>query len=461
MKRLALLLLIIAPAACGQVIQVNAGASTLFNGEGGSVTFYTPGSTSTVGLGVLNGKLVGGAGTEFEWRHWDVFAGDKQLFLTTGMSGTAVALRGVAVTKKTAKQSLTLFTGATGQAYSTPFFSGTTAKNFGAGLRFERLLSHGFKVSTVDSFAGSRHTVLEEVAWSHGAWTLNENAGLLDNRRFTNATGTFATRHFGAQANHATYIWNGQWLTATSENVAGTYGRAYAYASAFQSRNNRGQAVGGSYRLGSVQLGVGGTFSGKSKTLSGSVMEQVTRHFSLTQYLTRSQGQTQVNFGGQYEGNTVAVGVSYQEMYAPFGPTAFTKVLCLSLRFQHPHGETVDLSTVGKRWTAMGGAYIKTGMQLGDTSQHQTRGSVKGELYRGSVVDEQGNPVAGAAVRVGREIVYSNEQGELMARRKRGGEVTVQVAPEQFVAPGVWECVTCPETVQPGEEFKIVVRRKS
>jgi hypothetical protein len=459
-KRLAILLLLVASSVRGQVIQVTGGASTLFNAEGGAVTFYTPGTTSSVGVGVLGGHLVAGANTEFEWRHWDTSIGDRQLFLTTGLTGTSVAFRGVTATKKTKTQSLTLFTGLAGHAYSTPFFSGTTAKNFGSGVSYRRLLGRGFSVATVGVLAGSRKTALQEVTWKHRALSLSENAGWLENREYTNAMGSLIFRHFGAQVTRSTYIWNSDRLAADSQSVAGNFGAVDSYASAFQSRNNHGQAIGGGYRTGIFQFRTGETFAGKSKTLSGSVYEQVTRHFSIAQYITRSQGQTQVNFGGEYTSNLASVGVSYQEMFAPFGPTAFTKVLTLSLRFQFPHGETVQLETTGKRWTAMGGAYIKTGLEMGQ-GEHQSHGDIKGALYSGSVVDEEGNPVAGIAVRIGKEITYSNEQGELMARSKRGGRVQVSPAPGDNVAPGIWECVTCPETATPGEDFKIVVRRKA
>src|SRR5258708_38273772 len=91
-----------------QVISITGGASTLLNADGGSATLYMPGSTSSVSAGVSNGALVAGASTRFKLERWDLYAGDRQLFLQAGSDGLALSARGVSVERKGEGGSLVL-----------------------------------------------------------------------------------------------------------------------------------------------------------------------------------------------------------------------------------------------------------------------------------------------------------------------------------------------------------------
>jgi len=138
MKQFLILVLLFAHPALCQTIQVAGGASSLFNAEGGSMTLYTQGRESTLGVGISNGRLVAGANTKFIFHQWDVTAGDKQLFLATQQLGLSTVMRGIEAQRKSDKSSFVLFVGAVGQSYSAPFFSGATAKRFGTGFQYTK-----------------------------------------------------------------------------------------------------------------------------------------------------------------------------------------------------------------------------------------------------------------------------------------------------------------------------------
>jgi hypothetical protein len=87
----------------------------------------------------------------------------------------------------------------------------------------------------------------------------------------------------------------------------------------------------------------------------------------------------------------------------------------------------------------------------------------------GRVRDESGQPVAGAAVRIEREMVFSNSDGEFFLRRKKGRPCRIEVMLQEFLVPGRFEVVSAPLIVEPFPEnpdgleslVRIVLRRRS
>jgi hypothetical protein len=90
-------MLCLAPVAHGQSFRIDAGDSTLLNAEGASVTMYTPGSTDFLSLGLFNSHFVYGAGSEFNFKGFDVFTGDRTIVLASGITGVYVAERGASI----------------------------------------------------------------------------------------------------------------------------------------------------------------------------------------------------------------------------------------------------------------------------------------------------------------------------------------------------------------------------
>ena len=212
MKRL-LISLLFAGTVQAQTIGLQGGASSLFNAQGGSLTLYTEKTNETFGVGISNGHLVAGASSEFLFHSWDVTAGDKQLFLTTQQLGLATVMRGIEAHRKNDNSSLAVFIGAVGQSYSAPFFSGATAKEFGAGIQYtrkfdlssgKRTACRGFgcvtgvgtiEFSTVGAYTHGRVTALEGAIYRWRGLVLQGTAGLLESRKYLIGQSTWRFQH--------------------------------------------------------------------------------------------------------------------------------------------------------------------------------------------------------------------------------------------------------------------------
>ncbi len=207
-----------------------------------------------------------------------------------------------------------------------------------------------------------------------------------------------------------------------------------------------------------------------TSTLSVAVRETLTPRIELLQLVNRSGGQTTMSFGGQFLSNRFTIGVDYQTLYIPFSPTPFTQAIALKIRFR-PFG-SVDLNAQtyvtpdGKlRYTAFGNTalYRYSGLRVGETGQNFTMARY---LVRGRVVDEKNQPLNGAALRIGKELAFTDVDGRFFLRVKKARAYPVTVALDEFILPGYFEVVSVPADVQAvaedsQEEIVIMVRRVS
>jgi len=67
-------------------------------------------------------------------------------------------------------------------------------------------------------------------------------------------------------------------------------------------------------------------------------------------------------------------------------------------------------------------------------------------IVRGHVQDEKGNPIGGAAIRIGQEIVYTNADGDFFVRQKKPGVLAFEVALPEFLNEATFEVVSAPAT---------------
>lgn len=207
-----------------------------------------------------------------------------------------------------------------------------------------------------------------------------------------------------------------------------------------------------------------------SSQFSAVVRETISPRIELLQLISRSNGQTTMSFGGHFLSNRFTIGVDYQTLYMPFSPTPFTQAVVLKVRFR-PFGN-VDLNAQtyvtpdGKlRYTAFGNTsvYRYGGLRVGEGSLNF---KLENKIIRGRVVDEKNEPVNGAALRIGKELVFSDVQGQFFLRVNKARAYTVKVVTEEFILPGYFEVVSAPAQVQAvaedsPEEIVIVVRRVS
>ena len=64
----------------------------------------------------------------------------------------------------------------------------------------------------------------------------------------------------------------------------------------------------------------------------------------------------------------------------------------------------------------------------------------------------------------GKEVIYSDSTGAFLVRMKKHGPFPVSIAPEEFIANGLYEMVSAPSTVRAETEdaaanLQIVIRR--
>jgi hypothetical protein len=190
----------------------------------------------------------------------------------------------------------------------------------------------------------------------------------------------------------------------------------------------------------------------------------------LNQVITRSQGQTTVSYGGTLISNLVSVTAEYQTVFLPFlaaGPQQFKQVLVLGLHFQLPHGiqlraDTSVAPTGSVRYTTYATSYGYRAMN--GSPGASSSGEFFRYLVRGRVTDVQGEPLEGAALVIGKEMVFTDSQGSFYLRVRRAEAVRFQVALDEFVAPGRYEVVSAPGIVQSvldgkEQDYAVVVRR--
>ena len=205
-----------------------------------------------------------------------------------------------------------------------------------------------------------------------------------------------------------------------------------------------------------------------STIFSGTIRENFSSRLSLLQLISRTNGQTTVAFGGNFTSNRLMLQADYQNVYLPFRPDhPFQQALALNAAvrvlgpMQITAASNVD-PTGHLRYTFGMSTYLYrvSGMMSG----HSESFSIAKLLVQGIVKDEHGNPVEGAALRIGKEVIYSDSTGAFLARMSKHGPFPLTVAPDEFIANGVYEAVSAPPWVRAEAEdtvrnVEIVIRR--
>jgi hypothetical protein len=485
-RALFLFLLVVVFSGCthAQIIELKGGDSTLFDAAGGNVILHFPNSTESFDAGIAAGHLHLGVGASFDWHQWNWTVGDDYLSPTIGI-GLVVPLRGVTAVRRWEKQKLTLFTGAAGQLYSFPYFSATSVDHFGLGIFYQNKLPHGLEVYTMGVVIGSQRTAIGGAHYLWKGLDASGAAGLLQSQPFGNGRISykpipslffFATRQdyfFDMRQTSATGTTPS--LVQAETTISSVGGSATLWglslsASALTgtagTNQLSGQTFGGSVHPGPLAITTSYYRSPGSGFITSSFTEKLSRRWSISEFLTDSQGHWSLNYGGSFTSNRLTASVGYQTDFVPYGQrSAFQQAISVSVTCQLPHSTTINLATNTLpngvvRWGTYGNSYVQGPLQGGDAAgmAHASQSRLGARfIVRGIVRDASGKPVAGAAVLVGKEVAFTDFDGTFFVRFRKAKALPVRVVPEDFRAPGNWRVISAPDRVTPEPTDKTTV----
>ena len=180
--------------ASAQVVDVQAGSSSLYRAHGGSVELRSGSSSVTLSAGALSsGYAVGGlfkkTTRNLTWSvgddvldfrlPTDVFTGDHY-----------VPVRGVGLVARRPRTNVTIVAGATSTGRGSPFFRGATWGEPAAVVFADRSIAPGVVAFTRNVLA-ERMTSIHGVQWrARPAFTLAADAGIGANRGYASASAT-------------------------------------------------------------------------------------------------------------------------------------------------------------------------------------------------------------------------------------------------------------------------------
>jgi hypothetical protein len=150
----------------------------------------------------------------------------------------------------------------------------------------------------------------------------------------------------------------------------------------------------------------------------------------------------------------------YQIVHQPLQPfNPFRSALNLTARLQLGSYST-SLGTYvrpdgGVDYSASGRTFLYMGA-FGGVQPQQIGGGMARYVVRGSVRDERGNPVEGAALDLDGAVVYTNSAGEFFLRVKHPQQYRIKVLVGEFLLPGEWEVVSAGEMVTAAEEKRAI-----
>ncbi|MCL4522384.1 MAG: hypothetical protein M1453_09335 [Acidobacteria bacterium] len=276
----------------------------------------------------------------------------------------------------------------------------------------------------------------------------------------------------GGASERATVNGFSAWTSFRGLQVHGSY-----FDSTTQSGRARGLTVGGRRNwFNRVETSADYMRSAPSlgpafHSMVGTVRERITPRISLSQVVTLSNGQANVSFGGSFFSNRFSFGLEYQTIFLPFqtgGSSQFKQVLALNLRLRLWGGLEVngasDVTPLGKvRYTAYATGYSYRGAAY-DRGNTSSNGAIYDYVVRGRVVEEGGQPVRGAALKIDEDIVFTDSQGSFSLRRKKPNESEISVAFDQFVLSGNYAVISAPKVVKASREetaelYEVVLKR--
>lgn len=497
-------------ALSAQVVKVEAGTSDILPSQGGSIQIQGENYDGYIGAGDIDGVFRVGSYLKTNWDRYKFTLGDQPtaIGLPTDIFGSRqyFVARGAGISGQISGKKFFLFGGATAQAISSQFFQAAAAQ-VPVGMFFVDIpLSDKLTFYSRNVFS-HQQTSIQGLDWRPGKWldtgfsagiggnkpylatTLDFNRDWLDVkagyivagnqfRRITTPS-VFAAEpdrenllvtikavsNLTVIADHQNLLqpqvdFNAPFLRATVDQFQADYNIAKFHLGAglFQSHSSSLRSRGEDFSIyrpitRNIEGGMNyfRTLSGPaSSNLAGTVREKITQKLNLLQVVSRSQGSTNILFGGSYTVNRFAVNVDYEDLYLPFLPNnPFTHSLTVSLKLKlwgnvQVNGDTFRSSDGRLRYSAGASTLLVHNFQHGANSETF---SFPKYVVRGHVRDEGGAPIEGAALRISDQLVYTNAFGEFILRQTKAGPLRFEVVLPEFLNALTFKVVTAPASV--------------
>jgi len=512
-----LLIAVSAARLHGQVFVVSGGSSSLYEAQGGTITAKGESYNASVGAGVIDGQVVGGANlTKVIGSSTYIFGDDYIRFvLPTDIFDSSHYLVAAGAGVKTELWSTDVFAfgGATSNSFASPLFQGFKAESPAGILFLKKRLNRSFDLTSNFVFSGQT-TAIGALRWQPA-----------DKLNLAVAGGVGANQPYGA----VSFDFERPWITTKAAYIeAGSQFHRVAVDTPLMSEPDKGNVLvtvrpirrlslsGGrqnflspvphsntnvasavdqaSASLLFMATGLSGSFyhstyhgnlnnatsftadrqflsrirasasflqsrpnnAPKTQSLIASFSEIITPRLNVSEFVTRSQGQTSVSFGGGFLSNLVSITAEYQTYYVPQNNAApFEQALIIDLQLHlfrgiSLHGATFVAPDGKLRYTADAQALA---VRQGQSStpgpvQLASQPAIASNLIHGKVVDAQGRAISGAAIMIDQILVYSNDDGEFEVRERKPHVHEFKVLGDQFLDGFAYRVLSAPHTIR-------------
>jgi hypothetical protein len=504
--------MMIAICSCGmaaQVLQLAGGTSTLYESQGGSISFYSPNYNAKLGIGIVNGQYGAGATLNKVTKDATYTLGDEYvgLSLPTDIftSSHYLLMTGAGVKTTRLNSDIVAFGGMSATYMGSSLFDGMRAEKPAAIVAINHKVDDVWSTTT-DVLMTQRMTLLQGVQWSPTIDTrIAAAAGIGANQPYGSMSGLIHRRLIdvkaayiqagnqfhviGLESQYAAEPYRENLLVTVRpfKNLSVGAGRQNFLVPAYQSlvaSSSQMNQVSANYTGDKVHLSAqevqskyGDKVNNSSvlmaerafepfkTTIQGTYIQsqtpgfQATKMFLLTAKETMSprwglnqtlnvlNGNPTINCGGSFLSNILAASVNYETFYVPANITS---------PFQQSIVVTAQ-STLFGRLRLHGNTFVD---QLGhirytaDASIIASRAGAKPThlslgkyVIHGKVVDTKGNGVEGAAILFDQMPVFTDSTGAFLVREHLARTHRLTVLGDQFLDVYHYDVVSAPETV--------------
>jgi hypothetical protein len=514
--------------ARAQVFELQGGGSSLYQGYGGALNIWGDRFEGNLGVGYLDGFRFSAFLKQLIGRDTLRLGNDAiPVRFATDIFGSsnAILAQGAGVRRATKRSLVSAFVGASAIGTPAPFVNALRQDQFIGVVQAERSLTPEWRISTHALFS-ERQTILQGIKWqSPNGWEAGATGGVGGNQPYGAGSVALKRERLDVRASYVsmggrfrrTGVPTPAQSEADRENVVitvrpingfsfGVGRQHFRQDSVFPGTPDRaalnqvfasGRMLGTNLSSGVYDSRTPGTRSissyltasrdvtswlqsdlyllrvwspapSRSTTPVLHLREFITPRLSLLQVITHANGRTSASFGGALTSGLTSFGVDYQVVHTPYRPTEpFLQTVSLNVRI--PIGgyrvNAASFVTADGRVNYTGSA--STFFYAGDVLTGPSRAvEIKFERYlvEGTVVDEAGLPVDGAAISVGGSTLFTDSRGRFFVRLSNSRAVPMRVLFDEFIATGRFEVVSVPELATPSTERKstpvrVVLRR--